>query len=256
MAEKATRPKPDETAAAARGQSMELVVAAIVAQLEEDIVLGYVHLRERLVEDALMERFAAKRYAVREALAQLARLGLVERLPNRGAQVRALTPDEVDAIYFVRELLEGAAAREVLRRAAPEQIEGLKKIQRRHDKGTRDGDPRGAFRANIDFHRAFFSICNNRELVETIEQFGQKAHGVRSFIITHQAYLERARAEHWTIIEALEKRNEAKLLTTCRDHIHVARNAYIESYHRRFPQSAATPASAPARTPVVAAKRK
>ena len=61
---------------------MELVVAAIVTQLEEDIVLGYVHLRERLVEDALMERFAAKRYAVREALAQLARLGLVERLPN------------------------------------------------------------------------------------------------------------------------------------------------------------------------------
>src|SRR5450631_4064783 len=77
MAEKAARTKPDEAAAASRGQSMELVVAAIVAQLEEDIVLGYVHLRERLVEDALMERFSAKRYAVREALAQLARLGLV-----------------------------------------------------------------------------------------------------------------------------------------------------------------------------------
>jgi DNA-binding GntR family transcriptional regulator len=257
MAEKASRTNPDEgTAVASRGQSMELVVAAIVAQLEEDIVLGFVHLRERLVEDALMDRFAAKRYAVREALARLARLGLVERLPNRGALVRALTPAEVDEIYFVRELLETAAAREVLRRASPEQIEELKQIQRRHDKATKDGDPRAAFRVNINFHRAFFSACNNRELVETIEQFGQKAHGVRSFIITHQEYLERARSEHWAIIDALEEGDEPKLLTICRDHIHVARNAYIDSYHRRFPQPPLGAAPGPARTPIASAPRR
>jgi DNA-binding GntR family transcriptional regulator len=243
------RAKFDE--GAARGQSTEHVVAAMVAQLEEDIVLGFVHLRERLVEDALMERFAAKRYAVREALARLARLGLVERLPHRGALVRALTPAEVDDIYFVRELLEAAAAREVLRRVVPDQIEGLKNIQRRHDQATRDDNPRAAFRANIDFHRAFFSTCNNREMVETIEQFGQKAHGVRSFIITHPEYLERARSEHWAIIEALEKGDEPKLLATCRDHIHVARNSYIASYHRRFPAppGGAVPAPAAAAPP-------
>jgi DNA-binding GntR family transcriptional regulator len=255
---KATHTNQDDgIAVASRGQAMEHVVAAIVAQLEEDIVLGFVHLRERLVEDALIERFEAKRYAVREALARLARLGLVERLPNRGALVRALTPAEVDEIYFVRELLESAAACEVIRRASPKQIEGLKQIQRRHDKATSDGDPRAAFRANIDFHRAFFATCNNRELVETIEQFAQKAHGVRSFIITHQEYLERAQAEHWSIIEALEKGDESKLLATCRDHIHVARKAYIASYHRRFPSPAASAAQhlAPATTSS-ASKRK
>jgi DNA-binding GntR family transcriptional regulator len=225
----------EDIAGASRGRAMEQVVASIVAQLEEDIVLGFIHLRERLVEDALIERFGAKRYAVREALAQLTRLGLVERLPNRGALVRALTPAEVDEIYFVRELLESAAAREVLRRASPEQIEDVKQIQRRHDKATEAGDPRAAFRANIDFHRAFFVASNNSELVETIEQFAQKAHGVRSFIITQQDYLERARSEHWGIIEALEKGDEATLLTICRDHIDVARKLYIASYRRRFP---------------------
>jgi DNA-binding GntR family transcriptional regulator len=256
MADKARTKSDDGIATASRGQAMEQVVAAIVAQLEEDIVLGFVHLRERLVEDPLMERFAAKRYAVREALAQLARLGLVERLPNRGALVRALTPAEVDEIYFVRELLESAAAREVIRLMSPEHIEGLKQVQRRHDRATTDGDPRAAFRANIDFHRAFFAACNNRELVETIEQFAQKAHGVRSFIITQQEYLERARAEHWGIIEALEKGDEAKLLATCRDHIHVARKAYIASYQRRFPPPAGA-AQRPVRAaPASVTKRK
>lgn len=232
------RAKLTEDTANSRGRAMEQVVATIVAQLEEDIVLGFINLRERLVEDALIERFSAKRYAVREALAQLARLGLVERLPNRGAVVRALTPVEVNEIYFVRELLEGAAAREVLRLASPKQIEDIKSVQRRHDKATKDGDVSAAFRANIDFHRAFFAACNNRELVETIEQFAQKAHGVRSFIITQQEYLERARAEHWGIIEALEKRDEPALLTICREHIHVAPRLYIASYRRRFPDPA------------------
>jgi DNA-binding GntR family transcriptional regulator len=252
-----TRTKLDEaTAATTRGQAMEHVVAAIIVQLEEDIVLGFVHLRERLVEDALMERFAAKRYAVREALARLARLGLVERLPNRGALVRALTPDEVDEIYFVRELLEAAAAREVVRRASPALIAGLKQIQRRHDRATRDGDPRTAFRANIDFHHAFFAACTNRELVETIEQFAQKAHGVRSIVIAHREYLDRARSEHWAIIEALEKRDHLKLLATCRDHIHVARHAYIDSYRRRFPAPPAGAAPNPVRATIVSASKR
>jgi DNA-binding GntR family transcriptional regulator len=257
MADKARTKSDDGIATTSRGQAMEHVVAAIVAQLEEDIVLGFIHLRERLVEDALMERFAAKRYAVREALAQLARLGLVERLPNRGALVRALTPAEVDEIYFVRELLESAAAREVIRLMSPEHIEDLKQVQGRHDRATTDGDPRAAFRANIDFHRAFFAACNNRELVETIEQFAQKAHGVRSFIITQQEYLERARAEHWAIIEALEEGDEPKLLATCRDHIHVARKAYIASYQRRFPPPPASAAQRPVRAaPASVTKRK
>lgn len=241
----------EDAAGVSHGRSMEQVVASIVAQLEEDIVLGFIHLRERLVEDALIDRFDAKRYAVREALAQLTRLGLVERLPNRGAIVRALTPAQVDEIYFVRDVLENAAAREVLRRVSPKQIEAIRKVQGRHDKATEAGDPRAAFRANIDFHRVFFAVCDNRELVETIELFAQKAHGVRSFIITQQEYLERARAEHWDIIDALEKSDESRLLTICRAHIQHAPKLYIASYKRRFPD----PADGDGRSPHPASKR-
>jgi DNA-binding GntR family transcriptional regulator len=79
---------------------------------------------------------------------------------------------------------------------------------------------------------------------------------VRSFIITHQEYLERARTEHWAIIEALEKGDVSKLLATCRDHIHVARNAYIDSYHRRFPAPPAGAAPNPVRATTASAPRR
>jgi len=213
----------------------EAAVQSLVSQLEEDIVLGYLHPRERLIEDALIERFGAKRYAIREALARLERFGLVERQPNRGAMVRALTPRDVEEIYAVRELLELAAAREVLVRATTDDVQHIAQAQRQHDDAVDHADPKRAFRANIAFHQAFFSACGNAELTGAINLYGQKAHAVRSFLIGQPEYLARSREEHWAIIDALKGRDEQQLLIVCRDHIRVARNAYIESYRHQFP---------------------
>ena len=213
----------------------EAAVQSLVNRLEEDIVLGYLQPRERLVEDVLIERFAAKRHAVREALARLERIGLVERQPNRGATVRALTPREVEDIYGVRELLEVAAAKEVARRASAEDIERVVDAQQQHDDAVSNADPKSAFRANICFHQAFFAACGNAELVGAINLYGQKAHAVRSFSIGKPDYLARSCEEHWAIIAALKARDEQQLLIVCRDHIRVARDAYIETYRHRFP---------------------
>lgn len=219
------------------GRGAEAAVQGLVSRLEEDIVLGYLHPRERLVEDALIERFAAKRYAVREALARLERLGLVERQPNRGAMVRALTPRDVEEIYAVRELLELAAARDVACRATAEDVQRVVDAQRQHDDAVGNSDPKSTFRANIYFHQAFFSACGNAELIGAINLYGQKAHAVRSFSIGTPGYLARSREEHWAIIDALKARDEQRLLTVCRDHIRVARDAYIDSYRHRFPSA-------------------
>src|SRR6218665_3827932 len=44
--------------------------------------------RNRLIEDHLMEDYAAKRHVVRAALAQLQRLGVVVKPPHLGAHIR------------------------------------------------------------------------------------------------------------------------------------------------------------------------
>lgn len=217
------------------GRTAEAAVAALVSQLEEEIVLGFLHPHERLVEDTLIDRFGVKRHAVREALARLDRLGLIERQPNRGAMVRALTPREVENIYAVREILELAAAVEVLRRARPEDLQRIIEAQKRHDNAVHHGDPRTALRANISFHHAFFAACGNPELIDAINLYGQKARPVRSLSIARPEYLARSREEHWVMIDALRSGDEQRLLTVCRDHILIARDAYIESYRRRFP---------------------
>jgi DNA-binding GntR family transcriptional regulator len=221
------------------GRAAEAAITALVSQLEEEIVLGFLHPRERLIEDALIDRFGVKRHAVREALARLDRLGLVERQPNRGAMVRALTPLEVENIYAVREILELAAAGEVLRRARSEDLQRIIEAQKRHDDAVERKDPKTAFRANIGFHQAFFAACGNPELMNAINLYGQKAHAVRSLSIARPEYLTRSREEHWNMIDALRSDDEPWLLSVCRDHILIARDTYIEAYRRRFPGQSA-----------------
>ena len=90
----------------------EPAAAALIARrIEEDIVLGRRHPRERLIEQDLSDLFRTHRGDVRLALFELEKKGLVERIPNRGATVRGLTPQEVKEIYAVREELEVMAVR-------------------------------------------------------------------------------------------------------------------------------------------------
>ncbi len=212
-----------------------LAAASLLTEkLEEDIVLGYFHPRERLVEDQLMMRFTAKRHVVRQALIELSRIGLVERHPNRGAVVVDLKPADVEQIYYMRELLEAAAIKLMPLPIGAKAIAPLVEIQKRHDDATNRGDARLMFRINIEFHREMFSYCGNQYLADAIEQFGQKSHGVRSLAITKANYNRRAGEDHWKIIRALKSGDLEKLLDLSSAHIRASKDAYIEAYRVRF----------------------
>src|SRR5580693_4749386 len=104
----------------------------IATSLEEDIVLGRRHPRERLIERDLCDRFRTHRGDVRLALFELEKKGIVRRIPNRGAIVRDLTPKEVMEIYAVREELEVMAVRVLPLPVAASSVAELEKIQKRH----------------------------------------------------------------------------------------------------------------------------
>ena len=210
------------------GQTASL--AAIVNELEEDIVFGRLHPRERLIEDELLARFAAKRHIVRQAFGELERMGLVERIPNRGAMVRACRPDEVKQLYFLRDLLETEAARLIPLPLPEADLADLRASQASHDTAVFAGDLRRVFRANIIFHRTLFSKCENAYLAETINDFAQRVHGIRFYSLTEPGYVERARQEHWEMIAAMENDDRGRLVDLCRRHIVASKEAYLRAY--------------------------
>lgn len=218
---------------AAGGSNIDTLVHRAVAALEEDIVFGYLHPRERLIEDDLRARFDLKRHVVRQVLLELEQMGLVERKKNVGALVKSYTIKEVLDLYATREILETSCARRIALPVAAKQLDELTDIQRRHDAAVAESDLRGAFRTNIEFHKAFFALSDNEMLTEMIELGAQRAHCIRSQSLTTPYYLEKARQEHWKIIEALQHGDRDLLVSLCSEHLVPSRDAYIEQQSRR-----------------------
>lgn len=84
---------------------------AVVEDLLREVVQGQLRPGQHLVTRALAERFGVSHTPIREALIALAGIGVVDLLPNRGAVVRRVTPEEVREICQVRRALECEAVR-------------------------------------------------------------------------------------------------------------------------------------------------
>ena len=94
-------------------------------QIEELIVAGQLPAGTVLRQDELARRFEVSRTPVREALRQLAAVGLVSFTPNRGVRVRALDRDDWTQTYLARAALEGAVAEVAATTMTEEQLDRL-----------------------------------------------------------------------------------------------------------------------------------
>lgn len=210
------------------------IVDLIVRKLQEEIVLGRRHPRERLVEQDLCAAFDTHRGDVRLALFELEKMGIVERIPNRGAIVRDLKPRDVRDIYAVREQLEVMAVN-ILPFPVPDaDIARLEAIQHEHGKAVDAGDLLAVFHNNVQFHRTLFGLCSNTCLIETIEHLAQKACGIRSYAHAKPEALNDARRDHVAMIKALRSSRRDLLVDLTRRHLEPAVLAYVNAYRLRF----------------------
>jgi DNA-binding GntR family transcriptional regulator len=216
-----------------RDRDVAARVQAAVDALEEDIVLGILHPRERLVEDELCARFGLKRHVARRVLAELEGRGLADRRKNVGALVKSYSASEVTELFAVREILETQAARCIPLPVPADRLEPLVKIQVRYDAAVKRANLRAVFRANQDFHRAVFALSQNAALQEAIAEYERRTHAIRFTSLLFPAYLAKVQKQHHEIIAALRSGDRRRLVGLCRDHLRPARDAYLESYHRQ-----------------------
>ncbi len=239
---RSTKPPPAPQAPA-REPAAALVIAR---RIEEDIVLGRRQPRERLIEQDLCDLFRTHRGDVRLALFELEKKGLIERIPNRGAMVRGLTPHEVREIYAVREELEVMAVRIIPFPVDQKEIDRLEELQRQHSAAIAKGDLLTVFYSNLRFHQVLFGLCGNACLIETIDLLAQKVYGIRSYAHPFPDSLDRARRDHLDMIGALRHSRRDELIALTRRHLEPSPQAYIRAYEQRFGTAEAKTESVPA----------
>jgi DNA-binding GntR family transcriptional regulator len=175
----------------------------LVEAIREAIIRGEFVPNQRLVEADLSTQFDASRASVRAALLELTNEGLVERIQNRGARVRAVSLDEAVEISEVRMVLEGLCAAKAAQSVTGEEIRELESIGAEMRDAVAEGDLLGYSTLNQRLHRRVREIGGQRTASRLLERLrGQNVrHQFR--LAMHPGRPSVSLPEHLAIIEAI-----------------------------------------------------
>jgi DNA-binding GntR family transcriptional regulator len=162
-----------ETLDGAPGRIM--TAAELADLLRAAIVNGELVPNQRLVEADLAAEYGASRGNVRVALSELSVEGLVERVQNRGARVRAVSVDEAVEITEVRAALEGLCARKAAERITDEQAAELQQLAERMKDAVERGDRESYSEGNQTLHARLIEISAQRTAAATIQRLRGQA---------------------------------------------------------------------------------
>lgn len=201
---------------------------AALQALEEDIVLGRLYPRERLVEEQLATRFGINRHVVHQVLSGLEAAGLIVREAGKGAMVREYSTDEVNQLYSMREIVEGQAAMMIDLPADEADCARLEEICNDYAEAVERSDMRSIIERNKRFHQELYRLCGNQFLADVIDSMAKKADLVRFSSNADPKYLTLARDEHFGILEALKAKDNEKLSELCIEHMHPSQKIYLQ----------------------------
>jgi DNA-binding GntR family transcriptional regulator len=189
-------------------------------QITRAIVRGELEPGQRLVEATIGEQLGVSRSPVREAFRELEQLGLVEKIPYRGAFVSMLTRDDVRELYTIREPLEGLAARLLAERNDEDAAAELQRILDGMAEAVAAGDERGVTELNADFHDRLISLTTHRLLQEIWPIVGSR---MRRFLFLSEPRSDMALREvvslHEPIVRAIAAGDPERAEAEARQHV-------------------------------------
>jgi DNA-binding GntR family transcriptional regulator len=198
---------------------------SVCQRIADDIALGHFAPGTKLDEVMLSERFSVSRTPVREALKQLAVMGLVHCRPNRGSVVAAMSAEQLDQIFEAIGELEAACARHAAIRMTPDDRALLVELQQEGRSAMQARDFTRYDAANLALHSAIIRCSYNPVLIELA---GGLRHRVSPFRRTQFRNLERmgeSFEEHTIIVEAILAFDAAVAYRQMRGHLQSARTA-------------------------------
>lgn len=185
---------------------------AIVQSVLTEVFQSRLRAGQRLTTQKLAERFGVSHTPIREALIELAGIGIIDLLPNRGAVVRRVSVKDVREVYQVRRVLECAAVRSACGRINRRKLQSMSdEIEQllaetapnsaRYIQQARDLDSR--------LHDLISSSCGNTFLGKELGRLKTLFRAFRDVAWEHdQAWNDYRRVteearEHLAIVEAL-----------------------------------------------------
>ena len=188
-------------------------------EIEKLVLSGSFQSGQRLNEKALAERFNVSRGPVREACRALAKMGLLELVPNRGVLVRQISRREAEELYDVRATLFGLAARILSERITPEQLALLDDLLDGMDAAAAARSLDTYYPLNLKFHESILEFSENQRLIDDYFRLIKELHLFRAQGLLHGGGLEVSNSEHRQIVAALKSGDPVAAFETAFRHV-------------------------------------
>jgi DNA-binding GntR family transcriptional regulator len=210
---------PDAAEAADAGDAAATADPRVTDLIRDAIVRGEYSPNQRLIEADLSSTFSASRATVRTALLELASEGLVERLPNRGSRVRAISLDEAIEILEVRMGVEGLCAAKTAMNISDEDAAALEDLRDEMVESVSEGDLVEYSRLNqyldvrireLSRHATASDVLGRLHAQSVRHQFKLSSRPQRAKVSVHQ---------HAAIIDAIVARNPDAAEQAVRSHL-------------------------------------
>lgn len=209
----------------------------IVQELLAQIVQGKIAAGTRLITQSLEKEFQTSATPIREALAELAGIGIIELLPNRGATVREVTRRDIKDISQVRRALECEAIRLAVGKIDRHELLALKKELRQLASKTDSGKrfTNQAQKIDSELHDLIANSSGNQHLIRELQRFAllfrsfRDASWAKASPTIERARLIEEAAEHEAIVDALIEGDRNLAVKTMRTHIQSSARYWMTS---------------------------
>jgi DNA-binding GntR family transcriptional regulator len=181
-----------------------MLTQSIVERIKGAIETGALRAGSAVGQQELADQLGVSRQPIRQALPLLIAEGWIESLPNRRLLVRQLASTEVDEIFAVRRLLEPVALAASIARATPPMLRRVNFALTEYEEAD---TPTELEAADVAFHEALYSCCDNTTLLRLIEQLRRSLKRVYELKPTGSALRKAAIAEHRKLAVLCERRD-------------------------------------------------
>ena len=189
----------------------------IYTYLRKGILDGEILSRTRLIESEVAAALNASRTPVREAISRLIQDRLVRPLSSGGVEV-VDTLSEYNEICYIREALEGVAARLAAENITEEQLERLNELAQASTRSEFE-DFQGRSELNWEFHNILYTASRSERLIAMINDFRDFFHNKQVLETYTKEDTQAAVNHHLEIVDALKKRDGERAEQLLRHHL-------------------------------------
>jgi DNA-binding GntR family transcriptional regulator len=220
------------------------LTSAVAEKLRDQIIRGEIPEGAQLRQDAIATQFQVSRIPVREALRQLDAEGLIAIVPNRGAVVPALSPEDIEELFSIRALLEPEVLKLSIPRLTEADFAEAEAVLQKYVSELRREDHVSAWgRLNWEFHSILYSRAHQPRfmaIIRNVNNSGERYTRLQLYL-THG--IPRANEEHHHMLELCRKRDVEGACKLLRQHIEHAGESLKQALEQKRTATLAEPSN-------------